>query len=277
MLATLILAKGLQNIDSEAEGLELRLKELRKSKKEITDLHQVMENATRNREEGQWCHYLNEVLDQDRVKKLEELSDKNPFVSAEDLEKIAKHEAEKCLIDLPKTLPEALDSVGLPVDGTSKFPKFTIRENYIKIEINERSFKASITPTNGKTIEVNADVPSIVKIVVAEDQRLFSKDFDSNTFVHCLVETFKGFKTSREKNLQGSLSWKELVKNWVGPKISADELGAQLGMTIRGSHHLLDDNGVLFNQEKGSENSLKPFGIDLLIGTLEIRFGEKRG
>ena len=124
---------------------------------------------------------------------------------------------------------------------------------------------------------MNADVQSILKVVIEEDQRLFNEDFDAPLFVQNLVGTITSLTGLQEKNSTSSISWKEIVKNWVGPKITADELGAQLGLTMRNFHQLLSANGIFFNQEKGSENSLKPYGQTLLVGTMEIRNGGLNG
>lgn len=277
ILAIKLIANRLESVEKETERLELELKELRKSKKAIDDLQQVYEDAANKRDEDQWCHYTNEVLDEKRIKKLRAMGDTNSVDLVNDLAIVAKIKAEKFVGDLVTALPEALASVGLPVDATSKFPKFTVKETYIKIEINEKSLKATITPSNGKSIDVNADITSILGTVLAENHRLFDKNFNASAFVEYLVTTLESIGCDQSKNSHFSVSWKEILKNWVGPKITADELGAQFGMTMGSSPELLTESGIFFNQEKGSEHSLKAYDQIILIGTIRIRTGHRRG
>jgi hypothetical protein len=265
----------LKSVDNEIAHIEAHLKDLKKQRKDAFDLQEIYEGAFSYRAENRWCHYSNEVLGANRIKKLRESGYETSVEQLDSLVIVAKLEAEKLIYELSTTLPEALLSVGLPVDETSRFPKFSVRESYIRIQVNEKSMTAIVTPSNGKSIEVNADVSSIVKVLVEEDQRLFNKDFNAEEFVKCLVTTISSTRDAQRGTSHSSISWKEILKNWRGAKITADELGAQLGMTMINFHQSLTDNGIFFNQEKGSENSLKPYGQTLLVGTVEIRNADR--
>lgn len=277
MLAIPLITNRIEVIETDIEKAEILLRGLKSQRKEVADLQKVYESARNKREEDQWCFYSNDVLGEKHIQKLLAMGDTNSIDLVSDLAIVAKIKAEKFVGDLVKALPEALASVGLPVDATSKFPKFSVKETYIKIQINEKSLKATITPSNGKSIDVNADITSILATVLAENQRLFDKNFDASAFVECLVTTLESIGRDQSKNSHFSVSWKEILKNWVGAKITADELGAQFGMTMGSSPELLTESGIFFNQEKGSEHSLKAYDQILLIGTIKIRIGHRRG
>ena len=277
LVVTQWLARQLESFDDQTEEAERHLKELKKQKKMALDLKKIFDEAKIKRQENQWAHYSNEVLEPGRIKSLREMGHEVTSEQLNNLVSLAKGEAEKSVKDLSVTLPHEFLAAGLPVDDSSRFPKFSVRENYIRIQINDKTLTASVTPANGKAVFVNADVQSILKVVIEEDQRLFNEDFDAPLFVQNLVGTITSLTGLQEKNSTSSISWKEIVKNWVGPKITADELGAQLGLTMRNFHQLLSANGIFFNQEKGSENSLKPYGQTLLVGTMEIRNGGLNG
>jgi hypothetical protein len=91
-----------------------------------------------------------------------------------------------------RAFPEAVNDAGIDVDSSSRHPKYSLKQDFITIEVNDRNYTATITPRDGKAIKLGLDIEPVVKTLEAEIARLFDRKFEANTFLQTLFKAYSG-------------------------------------------------------------------------------------
>ncbi len=133
--------------------------------------------------EGMPLHFLDLVERENaRLKALRnELPDHASLI--EGAYRTAKDEEKKLFKNYPSLLERAFSEGNLPLDRTSRHPRYTLRDGFFVIEIDEGRRIARLSDTEGRLDEITADVKAVLEITKRQDDRVFNRNFKATDFL----------------------------------------------------------------------------------------------
>lgn len=114
-------------------------------------------------------------------------SDGHPAIPAiEDAYRAARREGDALLKGYPAILFEACQSAQLPLDGDSRHPRYSFRERFFILEVDEQRKVARLSDREGKLSDFPADVGAVVQAVQRAEKRVFGRPFDGGKLLKLL-------------------------------------------------------------------------------------------
>jgi len=101
----------------------------------------------------------------------------------EEIKKASEDKAKSIEHRFPSFLDEACQSGKLPLDRTSRDPRYTFENGFFTLEIDHKSRMARLSDYEGKLDEFPADIGAIIEAVSREHKRVFGKAFDPKSFL----------------------------------------------------------------------------------------------
>jgi len=87
---------------------------------------------------------------------------------------------------LGRTFPEAAREAGLVIDSSSRHPRYTFRNGFVRIELDEKRLVAKLQSREGEEREYGLDLELIVGVLRDEISRLFEREFKPEPFLRSL-------------------------------------------------------------------------------------------
>lgn len=131
-----------------------------------------------------WAFHLLSFLSKETpmLKRLRE--ENHPAIPAlEEAYRIAEDEAKRSMRDYPALLQEACSLAALPLDGSSRHPRYTLNGGFFKLDIDESKRVARLSDHEGRLAELSADVDPVIEIIQREYNRIFGRPFDGKKFL----------------------------------------------------------------------------------------------
>lgn len=117
--------------------------------------------------------------------------DNHPALAAlEEIYYQAASQARAELRKFPSNLEAACDGAHLPLDRSSRHPRYTFANNYFRLEVNDRKGTVRLSGNEGRLADLSADVEAVVEAVRREYQRVFERPFDGNKFWQQLRDNY---------------------------------------------------------------------------------------
>lgn len=95
-----------------------------------------------------------------------------------------KDECERAARDTAKDFgllfPDAVREAGIEIDSTSRHPKYTFKQGFIEIEVDDRAYTATILPRDGNKITLGLDIDPMVSRLSGLVDRLFNRTYPSS-------------------------------------------------------------------------------------------------
>ena len=127
-----------------------------------------------------------------------------PVVGAlETLYKEAKEQTADLLLSLPRDIEKLAEREDLALDRTSRHPKYTFKDGFIALLVDESKRVARISNYESKMGEVPLDIESIGAVMKSEEARLFARKFEGVKFLQKLRATYLAI-LKKEKRPDGS-------------------------------------------------------------------------
>ena len=89
-----------------------------------------------------------------------------------------------------REFPIAARSAQIPIDSTSRHPAYTFDQGFLRLDIDERNFTATIAPRDGEERCVGLDVALIVETIRSQRTRLFERQLDASSFLRSLYTAY---------------------------------------------------------------------------------------
>jgi hypothetical protein len=127
-----------------------------------------------------------------------------PVVGAlETLYKEAKEQTADLLLSLPRDIEKLAEREDLALDRTSRHPKYTFKDGFITILVDESKRVARISNYEAKLADVALDIQTIGALLKSEEERLFARKFEGAKFLQKLRATYLAI-LKKEKRPDGS-------------------------------------------------------------------------
>lgn len=127
-----------------------------------------------------------------------------PVVGAlETLYKEAKEQTADLLHSLPRDIEKLAEREDLALDRTSRHPKYTFKDGFITLLVDESKRVARISNYEARLSDVPLDIESIGEVMKSEEARLFGRKFEGVKFLQKLRATYLAI-LKKEKRPDGS-------------------------------------------------------------------------
>jgi hypothetical protein len=172
------------------EAAQEHAKQLRQQADDATKAAGIWSRLLESRDRGLWFR-LRALIDEERVffHRLRESGDP-VVVPLEKLYKEAKEQTEDLLHSLPRDIEKLAERENLALDRSSRHPKYTFKDGFITLQIDEAKRIAKISNYEVKVSEIPADIATIGEVLKSEETRLFSRKFDGARFLQKLRTTY---------------------------------------------------------------------------------------
>ena len=181
------------NSHSFADAVQQRLGELRKAAEqrsrtlkaesdEAARIQKVWEDLASFISRGWHLHVLN-LIEQEAALLTNLKDDKAARSLLEETYRISKEQAPNILRQFPADLEVACRTAGLPLDRGSRHPRYTFRDGFFVLEVNEQKATARLSDYETRFDEFPADIGAATEAVQREDKRVFGRPFDGSRFL----------------------------------------------------------------------------------------------
>lgn len=137
-----------------------------------------------------------------------------PFV--EEARQKAKEETNRILCNFPKLIEDAFEDAfsrsELSLDGSSRHPKYTMKNGFFLLEIDEKKRTARLSDYERRLAEIPADIESIIEVVKKEKQRLFEREYDGFKFLQELRAQYKAILKKKNQPDGASIPVREIAR-----------------------------------------------------------------
>lgn len=128
----------------------------------------------------------------------------------------ARTAAKETLDEYPKLLKQAAIEANLPLDSTSRDPKYTFHERFLKLEIDRKLRRARLSTEQGCLQELPADIQAVVEAVSQHHAKLFDRSVDLQKFLGDLFIACSETAKADTRNVGDSLPIRKVAKRWQG-------------------------------------------------------------
>jgi hypothetical protein len=185
------------------EAAQSRALDLKQQAEAAAKAADVWSRVLDAREDGLWFR-LRALIEEEKsyFRQLREAGD--PIVEAlEVLYKQAKEHTADLLLSLPRDIEKLAEREGLALDRTSRHPKYTFKDGFITLLVDESKRVARISNYEAKPNDVPLDIESIGAVMKTEEARLFDRKFEGTKFLQKLRSIYLGI-LKKEKRADGS-------------------------------------------------------------------------
>jgi hypothetical protein len=183
-----------------AQSRALELKQLAEAAAKAANIWSRVLDA---RDKGQWFR-LRALIEEEKnyFHQLREAGD--PIVGAlETLYKEAKEQTADLLHSLPRDIEKLSEREDLALDRTSRHPKYTFKDGFITLLVDESKRVARISNYEARMSDVPLDIESIGAVMKSEEARLFDRKFEGAKFLQKLRAAYLSI-LKKEKRPDGS-------------------------------------------------------------------------
>lgn len=186
---------------------------------------------------------------------------------AAELEKIraeAEALARQIVPTFGRDFPEAVRNAGLEIDSTSRHPRYTFRQGFIRVEVDERNFIAKLIPRDGTETLVGMDLGALIKSLQQEISRIFGRKLDAEGLLRSLYTAYAA--TLRAENRpEGEEVPLRRVMNRMAKNLSrfrGDEFNVDLAQLVRSGNTTVDGRRMHLNHTRKARLGVLLHGLE---------------
>ncbi len=135
-----------------------------------------------------WPLHVVSLVDTERARLDSMRAEDGPVVAhLEGLYRVARGQIEEILRRYPALLEQACSNANLPLDRSSRHPRYTFVNGFFQLDIDDRRGIARLSDYEGRLgDEFPADIGAVVEAVETERRRVFGRAFDPSKFLRKL-------------------------------------------------------------------------------------------
>lgn len=163
-----------------------------------------------------------------------------------------------------REFPGAAREAGLQIDTTSRHPKYTFKQGFLQLEVNERDLTAKVMPRDGAETIVGLDVSLVVDTLRTEQTRLFDRPIEAQTFLRSLYTAYSAIVRS-EGSKEGDEIPLRRVTNRMAKNLNrfaADEFNVDLSRLVQTGELLFDGKRVHLNHTRDRRQGMLLQGLE---------------
>ncbi len=238
-------------LQEKSNTLKLELEEAQKKSVLISALLSYLE-------QGWSMHFVN--LAEKEAKILNKLRSDGitQIQRLEEAYRQAKEESDRIMRRYPSLFDEACKASNITLDKNSPHPKYSVKNGFFKIEINENKRTAKISNLEGKLAELPADLEAVIEIIRIEYRRVFDRRFHGPNFLKKIRAQYKKIIEREHLSDGASVPIREITKNLKkrDKEFRMDEFVADLSALAEKGPHEVDGKFIDLQQTKDTRQGV---------------------
>ena len=201
--------------------------------------------------------------EEQRVRRMGESSDALAPV-IEEIRSMCTEEAAQTAKSFGRAFPEAAKKAGIDIDKTSRHPRYTVKQGFIHLEINDSNYTAGITPRDGNQRLLGLDLTPLVERLKQEIDRLFGRNFQPEAFLRSLFTAYVGVVRA-EHRPDGEEVPLRRITNRLSKNLnrfSADEFNVDLARLVTAGRLVIDDLRMHLNHTRKPRQGMLLYGLE---------------
>ncbi len=105
--------------------------------------------------------------------------------------------ARNAMMTFPSAFPDAAAMGDLVLDRTSRYPDYTLKDGFVRVDVDELQASVTISPRDGTPLTVGADVDVVVQTLRDEVGRIFARPCDHAAFLRDVFAEYNSIQQDR--------------------------------------------------------------------------------
>ena len=164
---------------------------------------------------------------------------------------------------LGRSFPAAAREGGIQIDGTSRHPKYTFNQGFLKLDLDERDLSAKLTPRDGQPILTGLDVSLVLDNIRSEQRRLFERELDAEIFLRSIYTAYSAVLRSEGRQDGDEVPLRRvtnrLAKNL--NRFAPDEFNVDLSRLVQQGSLAVDGRRLQLNHTRNQRQGMLLNGL----------------
>lgn len=184
-----------------------------------------------------------------------------------DLEEIradAEAWARASAVSFGRDFPDAIRQAGLEIDSTSRHPKYTFKQGFVRVLVDDREFTAKVSCRDGVNVLIGMDVGPLVATLQREIARIFDRKLDADVFLRRLYTAYAAILRA-EGRPEGEEVPLRRVMNRMAKNISrfvGDEFNVDLAQLVKSGSTTVDGLRMHLNHTRNARLGVLLHGLE---------------
>jgi hypothetical protein len=203
-----------------------------------------------------WPHHVLDLINKEcNLFNAAKVANPSAGISIDEISTVVKESVIAIERRFPWLMQTDCEEAGLPIDPTSRHPKYTFMGQFFWVEIDEGRWAAKLSDYEGKLAEFPADIGAVISIVRRERDRVFNRPFDPLKFLNRVRKQYLSIIKKQNKKDGDILPIRQIThrlgKNFKG--FRTDEFLIDLSRLIERRETSIDGRKMDLQQTKDTE------------------------
>lgn len=179
-----------------------------------------------------------------------------------------------------RLFPTTARNAGLRIDPSSRHPKYTFYNGFVRLELDEKKLVAKLQSREGEEVEYGLDLELIIAALKAEISRIFERDLNPEPFLRSLHKAYTAVLRS-DKLSDGTEVPIRRVSNRLGKNLSrfsTDEFNVDLARVVQSGHTSVEGRQLHLNHTRNTRQGMLLHGLEQggYVGFISFKAEEHR-
>ncbi len=163
-----------------------------------------------------------------------------------------------------RIFPEAIRQAGIEPDKLSRHPRYTFRQGFIRLEIDDREFTARLVPRDGEEIVLGMDVHPLVERLVAEEARIFRRQFQHDQLLRSIYTAYMASLKAERRPDGEEIPLRRLTNRLAKNlnRFAADEFNVDLSQLVKSGKLVVDGRRMHLNHTRQTKQGMLLHGLE---------------
>jgi len=226
---------GIDNSLRELEEAQERVKNLKARVRESQTIEEFLSKITVAQNNGHPSEALRVIRSGPKVVAVIADRERRAGELVAELERTLTARVAEDFKDLLGSFPSAARDAGLPLDATSRHPKYTLAARLVQVDFDKSRLETRVTTPGGRKSFLGIDVPVVVTHLKSELARLNERPFEPEAFVERLRSAYAAASANTDsKGADGGVRLKAVIDEMGADKsFSLDEFVVDLSKIVQ--------------------------------------------
>lgn len=179
-----------------------------------------------------------------------------------------------------RLFPTTARNAGLRIDPSSRHPKYTFYNGFVRLELDEKKLVAKLQSREGEEVEYGLDLELIIAALKSEISRIFERDLNPEPFLRSLHTAYTAVLRS-DKLSDGTEVPIRRVSNRLGKNLSrfsTDEFNVDLARVVQSGHTSVEGRQLHLNHTRNTRQGMLLHGLEQggYVGFISFKTEEHR-
>lgn len=176
----------------------------------------------------------------------------------------AERRAREHALNFERAFPEALRAAGIEVDRTSRHPRYTVKDGFLRVVVDDDALTATLATRDGAEATLGMDVEPLAETVRAQVARLFGREPDHAAVARRIYAAYVAVLQSEGRPAGAPVSLRPIVGYLSRNErdFAADELNVDLARLIQSGETLVDGCRMRVDHTRDAAQGMLLHGLE---------------